>query len=464
MKRRVSIVMVGMLVLAACGQRGNLTDNPVPSVVPTSPNQAATTAVPTIAQPSAAAATASPIATVANEEITVAPETVTLTPGNAPAETATTQADETETTPADETAPASASETATAATDETSTASAGAGGTATGIWDCGDQSRLEDELTIFTWADYWPDDFIAEFEEACGVRVTLNTYPSNEDLAARIRAGNSGYDLILPSDYMVDILARENRLLPLDKTELPNIANLDPSQLDAPYDPGNRYSVPFQYGVTGIAYNSSEVDTPPTSWAALFDPAQLEPYENSASMLDDEREAIGAALKYGGNSVNSTDQAELDQAAQLLSEQKPLLARYDSENVSAGLASGEIVLAHAWNGAASIAKEENDDIEWVLPQEGGVIWVDTMAIPSDAPHPYVAHVFINNVLDGVFSARITDFSYYPAPNLAAEPLISQEVRDLLFLPTEADQQRLEYIERQSNPALYGDIWTRIKSE
>ncbi len=407
MKHRLSVLLVGVILLAACG---------APST-----DQAASPSAGTggSTSPGASASAATSAST------STAPST------SAPAETTT---------------------------------SAAAGGTATGEWNCGDASRLEDELNIFTWSDYWPDDLIAEFEDACGVAVTLSTYPSNEDLAARIRAGNSGYDLILPSDYMVDILAREGRLLELDKAQLPNIANLDPAQLDPYYDPGNRYSVPFQYGVTGIAYNSAEVTTPPTSWAALFDPAQLEPYQNSVSMLDDEREAIGAALKYRGNSVNSTDAAQLSEAEEVLAAQKPLLARYDSENQAAGLASGEIVLAHAWNGAASVAKEENPDIEWVLPEEGGVIWVDTMAIPNDAPHPYAAHVLINNVLDGVLSARITDFSYYPAPNVAAEPLISQEVRDLLFLPTAADQQRLEYIQRQSDPALYGDIWTRIKSQ
>ncbi len=409
MKYTLSVLFVGVLLLAACG------------------------------------------APAANQTASSSPSAVGSASPSSPASAGTS--------PSASTAPSMA-----ASTSNETTTGAAAGGTATGEWNCGDQSRLEDELNIFTWADYWPDDLIAEFEEACGVAVTLSTYPSNEDLAARIRAGNSGYDLILPSDYMVDILAREGRLLPLDKAQLPNIANLDPNQLDPYYDPGNRYSVPFQYGVTGIAYNSAEVTTPPTSWAALFDPAQLEPYQNSASMLDDEREALGAALKYRGNSVNSTDATQLSEAEALLAAQKPLLARYDSENVSAGLASGEIVLAHAWNGAASTAKEENPDIEWVLPEEGGVIWVDTMAIPNDAPHPYAAHVLINNVLDGVISARITDFSYYPAPNVAAEPLISQEVRALLFLPSEADQQRLEYIQRQSDPALYGDIWTRIKSQ
>jgi spermidine/putrescine transport system substrate-binding protein len=179
-------------------------------------------------------------------------------------------------------------------------------------------------------------------------------------------------------------------------------------------------------------------------------------------MLDDERESVGAALQYLGYSVNSTSADELTQARDLLLQQKPLLARYDSESVSQGLASGEIVLAHAWNGAASLAKEENPDIEWILPEDGGVIWQDTLAIPADAPNAYAAHVFINNVLDGVIGARITDYTYFLTPNLAAEPLVSEDVRDLIYYPDDEMRERLEYIERRGDPALYSDIWTQVK--
>jgi len=348
------------------------------------------------------------------------------------------------------------------------TTTAAPGGTATGEFDCGDTSRLDNELNIFSWPDYWPIDddnnLFADFEAACGVKVTLDLYSSNEDLAAKLRAGNSGYDIVLPSDYMVDILAREGLLLKLDKAALPNLANIDPNQLALYFDPQNEYSVPYQYGMTGIAFNSAEVQTAPTSWAALFEPEQLEPYQNRVSMLDDERESVGAALKYRGQSYNATEAAALEQAKELLLQQKPFLARYDSDAVSQGLSSGEIVIAHAWNGAASLARVENPAIEWIVPEEGGVIWQDNLAIPVDAPHPYTAHVFINNVLDGKIGARITDFTYYLTPNTAAEPLVSEEVRALQFYPDDEMRKRLEYIERKGDPALYGDVWTQVKGE
>jgi spermidine/putrescine transport system substrate-binding protein len=342
------------------------------------------------------------------------------------------------------------------------------GGTATGEFDCGDQSQLSESLAIFSWAEYWPEDpdndLLGDFEAACGVRVTVDTYLSNEDLRARISAGNSGYDIIVPSDYMVQILAAEGLLAEIDKALLPNMANLDPDQMGLPYDPDNTYSIPYQYGTTGIAYNAAEVDPAPTSWAALFDPAQLEPYRNRASMFDDEREGTGAALKYLGHSVNSTDPAQLEAARQLLIAQKPLLARYDSESYTQGLASTELVIAQAWNGNTSLAKEENPDIEFVIPAEGGVIWQDALAIPADAPNAYTAHVFINNVLDGVIGARITNYTYYLTPNLAAEPLIDEEVRAIQFYPTDEERERLEYIERSGDPAIYSDLWTEVKGQ
>ncbi|HEY0605730.1 MAG TPA: extracellular solute-binding protein [Herpetosiphonaceae bacterium] len=436
---RALLALMLIVVLAACGQAQNQTDVPA-TEVPTSPNAAAQTTVPDASL--AATSNPSPV----NEEITTSPETVTVEPGT----------------------------TATAAggsTEETATAGGSgqaAGGTSTGEFNCGDTSQLGDELHIFSWADYWPveddNNLLQDFQEACGVEVTLDTFPSNEDLAARIRAGNSGYDIIIPSDYMVDILIQEGRLLALDKSQLPNMANLDPNQMGLYYDPNNDYSIPYQYGMTGIAYNKAEVNPAPDSWAAIFEPAQLEPYQNKASMLDDEREAIGAALKYRGNSYNSTDQAQLEEAKALLLAQKPLLARYDSENVSGGLASSEIVMAQAWNGAAALARSENPDIEWVVPKEGGVLWQDNLAIPSDAPEPYTAHVFINNVLDGKIGARITDYTYYLTPNKAAESMVSEEVRQLQFYPDDAMRQRLEYIERKGDPAIYSDIWTEVKGQ
>jgi spermidine/putrescine transport system substrate-binding protein len=355
---------------------------------------------------------------------------------------------------------------ATEASDTQPAASAEAA--STGGWDCGDRSKLGTTLNIFSWADYFPEEddnnILADFEEACGVEVTLDTYPSNEDMAARIRAGNAGYDIIVPSDYMVDILKQENRLLKLDQSVLTNLKNLDPNQRSLYYDPNNEYSVPFQYGMTGIAFDSTKVNPAPDSWAVLFDPEQLTAYQNQASMLDDEREGVGAALRFLGYSYNSTDPEELAEAQAVLEATKPLLAGYDSENVQNTLSSGEVVIAQAWNGQASLAKAENPNIQWIVPKEGGAIWQDNLAIPADAPQPYAAHVFINNVLDAAVGARITDFTGFLTPNAASVPLLAEETRALQFQPTEDMRDRLEWIERKGDSALYSDVWTAVKGQ
>lgn len=360
--------------------------------------------------------------------------------------------------PSDEAAVVDGSETASeagAAASEAATA---------GTFNCGDQSKLGSSLAIFSWAEYWPDELLADFEAACGVHITVDTFPSNEDLAARLRAGNSGYDLVVPSDYMVQTLVAENRLAKLDKSLLPNIKNLDPAQMGLYYDAANDYSVPYLYGTTGIAYNAAEVDPAPDSWAALFDPSQLEAMNGRISMFDDERETVGAALKWRGYSVNSTDPGQLEEAKAALIAQKPFIARYDSESYQNGLASQELLLAQAWNGNTSLGKEENADIAFVIPKEGSVIWQDNLSIPVDAPNQYAAHVFIDNVLSPEIGAQITDFTYYLTPNKAAEPLIDPAVRELIFYPTAEERERLEYIERSGDPALYADIWTAVKAE
>ena len=382
--------------------------------------------------------------------------------GNTPAPVTTPLA---ATTAVEATAPTVAEEASSPATAQPADATETARG---GTWDCGDRSKLGTSLHIFSWADYVPEDddnnILADFQEACGVEVTLDTYPSNEDLAAKIRAGNSGYDIIVPSDYMVDILQTEGRLLKLDQAVLPNLKNLDPNQRGLYYDPNNEYSVPYQYGMTGIAYDTTKVNPAPDSWASLLDPEQLATYENRASMLDDEREGVGAALRYLGFSYNSTNPDELTKAQALLEAQKPLLAGYDSENVQNTLSSGEVVIAQAWNGQASLAKAENPNIAWIIPKEGGAIWQDNLAIPSDAPQPYTAHVFINNLLDAAIGARITEYTGFLTPNAAAVPLLSEEASALQFQATNDMRKRLEWIERKGDSALYSDVWTAVKGQ
>lgn len=337
-----------------------------------------------------------------------------------------------------------------------------------------DRSQLAAELYFFNWSEYIDPELLAEFEQEYGVRVIEDVYDSNEAMIPKIRAGGSGYDLVVPSDYAVQIMITEGLLAPLDKSLLPNLANIRPDLLDLYFDPGNAYSVPYFWGTTGIAYNSEFFTESPDSWAVIFEPERLQEIAGRFTVLDDPRETPGAALIYQGQSVNTTDPAILEQTRELLLQQKPYLTAYDSASINLRLATEEIVLAHAWNGAAATArlgiddKPGNEKINFLIPQEGGVIWMDNLAIVADSPNQYTAHVFINWLMQAEIAARNTDWVLYLTPNTAAEPLLGTETQaifDAGFAPTPEERERLEWIERTETTELaFADLWTQVTGQ
>lgn len=329
-----------------------------------------------------------------------------------------------------------------------------------------DKTKLSPELRVFAWGEYIPEDVPAKFEQEFGVKVTVDTYSSNEEMAAKIRAGNSGYDVIQPSDYMVALLAEGGFLAEINKVNVPNIANISSENLGLYYDPDNTFSVPYMWGTTGIAYDTTQVTPAPDSWAVLFDPAQVGKYKNRVSMLNDEREAIGAALRFVGKDINSTDPADLAAAKAALLAQKPLLAKYNSDNVYQDLASGEVVLAQSWSGYTGLAMLDNPNIAWVIPKEGGVIWQDTLAIVKDSPNQYTAEVFINFLTRPDIAASVAEFTSFLSPNPKAEALVSPELQELykVLKPDAPTLKRLEWLRKGDNATLYSDIWAAVKSE
>jgi len=332
---------------------------------------------------------------------------------------------------------------------------------------CGDASQLAAELHFFNWADYMDEDIMAQFEEACGVKVTQDIYSSNEDLIAKLQAGNSGYDLVIPSDYAVQILINADLLHPLDMANIPNVANIDPNLMGMYYDPENVYSIPYQWGTTGIAYNVTAYPDGVDSWAAIFDPAQVCEQKGFASMLDDERESIGATLKYLGYSYNDTDPDHQAQARDTLLAQKECLAGYNSDNYNQTLASEEVMIAHAWSGGTALARSENENVKFVIPKEGGTIWMDNMTIPADAPNIYTAEIFINYLLSPEIGAQLSNYTYYFTPNLAAQPLLDPDYHALLesggMLVDDAVRARLEWIKRDESSIIFSDTWTAVKA-
>jgi spermidine/putrescine transport system substrate-binding protein len=334
---------------------------------------------------------------------------------------------------------------------------------------CGDRSQLSDQLNFFNWADYMDEEILNQFEEECGVKVVMDLYTSNEEAIAKIQAGNSGYDLVIPTDYALGIMANEGLLMELNMEDIPNAENLNPQNLGMYYDPENKYSLPYQWSTTGLAYNADAFpDGPPDSWAVMFDPEQLCEHKGFVSMLDDPREATAMAFIYLGYSPNETDPAAHEEVKELMLEQKECLASYNSENFIQTLAAEEVVMAEAWGFAAALARAENENIHYVIPQEGGDIWQDNMAVPVDAPHPYTAHVFINYLLEPDIGAQLTEWTFGFTPNLAAEELLSDDYYTLMreggMLPDDETIERLHWLTRGEGFEIFDDTWTAIKAE
>lgn len=337
-----------------------------------------------------------------------------------------------------------------------------------------DRSKLSKELYFYNWTDYVDQAVLDEFEARYGVKVILDTYDANEDMIAKVSAGGSGYDIAVPSDYAVQTMVAAGLVQELDQSLLPNLTHIDPSLLNKYFDEGNKYSVPYMYGITGIAYNKTAFEGTPDSWSAIFDVANMEKYTGQFSMLDDERESPGAVLRYLGHSLNETDPAMLQQAQELLIAQKPYLAAYNSSDVNRKLASGEYVMAHAWSGQAMQARngledefEGNADIGFFIPKEGGMIWMDNMVILKDSPNAYTAHVFMNFLSEPDIAAQNTSYIGYLTPNKDAVALLDQSVRDLYaegFAPNEEVIKRLEWAVRDESSAIFTDVWTAVKGE
>ncbi len=311
--------------------------------------------------------------------------------------------------------------------------------------------ETDGDLNLYNWSEYMDPDLQTAFEEEFGVSVNEDNYDSNEAMQPIISAGNSGYDLIVPSDYMVSILIDSGDIMPIQKDAVPNLANLaDEFASGLPFDPDADYSVPYQWGTTGLGVDLSVTgpDVPET-WGLIFDPALAAEYnlEGAITILNDPRETMGAALKYLGYSLNTTSIDELNEAKAIVADATNRVAAFDSDQYDELLVSGQAAVTHGYSGNFLVQFFEADDPDqytYFVPQEGGTRWVDNMAVVADAPHPCTAHTFINFLLDAENGAALTNWNYYASPNAAAEPFIDQEVLDdPVVYPT--DQSKLEFI-------------------
>jgi spermidine/putrescine transport system permease protein len=315
-------------------------------------------------------------------------------------------------------------------------------------------------LNLYIWSNYISPETIRKFEVRHGITVNVDLYDTNEAMLAKVQTGNVSYDLLCPSNYPIESLRHQDLLRPLDHTALPHLANIDPRFLDKPYDPGNRYSVPYFWGTCGIAYDRKRVGAVDT-WAALWDRR----FKGRILMLDDPREAIGAALLWKGRSVNTTDAGALAQAQRVLLEQKPLVKTYNASNFEDVLLSRDVWIAQGWNGQFAKVMAADADLEYVIPKEGASLFVDSLVIPTSAPHPALAHAFIDFTLEAEIAAEICRTMRYSTPNRAALPLLPPEIRgNRAIFPPDDVLQRLELIQDiGETTVLYDRLWTEVKA-
>lgn len=332
----------------------------------------------------------------------------------------------------------------------TDTTAPGDGGTETTMGE-GAECALDEtdgNLNFYNWSEYMDPDLITEFEEQYGVDIVETFYDSNETMLAQIQAGVV-YDLIVPSDYMVNIMIDEGLLMPLSMDAVPNVENLGDQFVNLPYDPEGAYSVAYQWGTTGLGVDISVIgeDFEP-SWALVLDPDLTAGYPNGVSLLNDPRETIGAALKYLGYSLNETSEEALQEAADLI--RAANVTTFDSDQYTDNLVNGEVAVSHGYSGnffTVFFEVENPDNYAYIIPEEGATLWTDNLAIPANAEHPCTAHTFINFLLDAENGARLTNWTYYASPNEAAEEFILPEIlEDAAIYPDDATFEKLEAIE------------------
>ncbi len=314
------------------------------------------------------------------------------------------------------------------------------GGETGGAADC-TLGQVDGDLNFYNWSDYMDPELITAFKEEFAVDIVEDFYESNEAMLAQLQAGAS-YDVIVPSDYMVGIMVQESLLTPINADAVPNMANLGERFTTLPYDQGNEFSAPYQYGTTGLGVNKALIGEDfPRSWALIFDPELTATYPSGVSVLNDPRETMGAALKYLGYSLNDTDLTHLQEAADTISAALTGIATFDSDQYEESLANGEVPVSHGYSGnmITGIGASENpDDFEYILPEEGATLWIDNMVVPVSAEHPCTAFTFINYVLDAENGAALTNFNYYGSPNAAALAFVEPEVVEFYAATEEAE--------------------------
>lgn len=303
----------------------------------------------------------------------------------------------------------------------------------------------QDTLTIYNWGEYIDPELIDAFEEETGIHVIYETFDSNEAMYTKVQQGGSSYDIAVPSEYMIEKMLEEDMLIELDHSLLPNLQNIDPYFLDLPFDPGNKYSIPYFWGTVGIVYNPNDVPEDLTfdSWEDLWD----ERLRGKVFLVDSSREVMGMGLNSLGYSLNAKDDKVLRQATDKLIGLIPNVKAIIGDEITPLMINNEATVALTWSGQAADMMWENEELTFAVPKEGSNLWFDNMVIPKTSQNVEGAHAFINFMLNAENSAQNADYVGYSTPNTAAWALMDEEViTDERFYPSEELRERLEVYE------------------
>lgn len=320
----------------------------------------------------------------------------------------------------------------------------------------------EAKLNFYNWDTYIGETTLDDFQASSGIAVKMDLFDSNDVLFAKFRAGNPGYDVIVPSNDFVERMAQSNMLMELDHSLIPNMKNIDPAFIDVEYDPGRKYSMPYTWLTLGIGYRKSKVSSPPDSWKVLFDSDE---YKGRIAVLSEAGDMFRLHAKYLGKSVNDITAADIKTIEAMMIKQKPFIKKFHEDDGQDLLLKGDVDVVLEYNGDIAQAMVEDDDIDFIIPKEGSQLNSDTLCIPMDAPHPKNAHAFINYILDAEVDKKITETILYPTPNAAAKALMPESYRNNpVIFPSAEALAKSEYARFNAElQPLYEEAFTRIRA-
>ncbi|WIV11308.1 spermidine/putrescine ABC transporter substrate-binding protein [Proteiniborus sp. MB09-C3] len=324
---------------------------------------------------------------------------------------------------------------------------------------CSNQDQIV--LNVYNWGDYIDESVIDEFEEEYNIKVNYEVFATNEEMYVKIKSGGTDYDVVFPSDYMIEKMIKEDLLQKLDMNNIPNYKNIDDRFKNLDFDPNNEYSVPYMWGTVGILYNQKVVKEPVDSWNILWDSK----YKGQILMLDSQRDSIAVALKKLNYSINTRNVNELEEAKAELIKQKPLLLAYVGDEVKDMMIGEEAALAVVWSGDAVYMMEQNEDLRYVVPEEGSNFWFDNIVIPKASKNKKEAELFINFMSRPDIALKNTEYIGYSTTNKETMKLLAPEViNNEVAYPSDDIINNCEvFLDLGEFIKEYDKIWTDVKS-